>query len=941
MTISFKHAFVSAKPDAADTSLVRASNWNADHVLTMATGKILGRATAGTGAVEELDLSVDASGNVETTGHIIVGQLNVGVAAPKRLLFGEFQTSGTPGPQFVFNGALNYMGLGQADVGSDNNLRLGPIPTAGSGDWVNNWGTYGASQFNLSIDGGLSVGTATVAPTNGAIIAGMLIAADGSVVAGGDPGIAFAINTATGFAANAVNLGFWESGRLALNLATVLTEFRVPSDFKYAWSAATNNNSASDTYLYRYGAGGVGVGHSLSVDYYMGVGGAIPGADNDVIDWPTISVNFSSVQIPGDPYGSNDTVTYYPDSGPHLAHYVTNYNASNYGEGHAIWYAHGTKASPTAVVNGDWIGWYSFGGYDGTVWLGPAGMQAIVDGAVSSGVVPLSLELYTGTGAAAIPRFRISSAGIVSVLSTDVATSTTSGAFRVAGGVGIVGDLHVGGAIAVPNVFATSIIGRYHQAEDSGGGAYFEFVPGGITQLVNRGGASNVAFTIRGAASQTANLQEWNVNGGSALAWITAAGDLHAGNTTVVGTITATSGRSSGGVLRLAGGNDSGSYVYPTITLGYNNGDHYRHWISTRHLTSAAGNGIDFFTCDGTEFGTFNANGVLGLTIENGAAISPRFSAGTNYGTNPWFGSANYISAGPPGDTSGTAFYVASYVGITDNHVAAFVSNFGSDGYGEGLYATYARGTSASPSAVTLNDELGYFGWAGYDGAAYGGPCWIAAIVDGAVSVGSVPVSMNFYTGASGTNRRMQISSAGIVSVLNTDAATSSTTGALRVAGGMGVVGDIYGGYNISATHAMFAGGGPTDGFYLSGHQTLYYDSGYIEFKDFNGNLRIEYGNGDGNYYEGIFHSFNDSPSGGGGTGQFAYIDPSGWDLLVGSYRYNGTQVVGARDTGWTAMTGSPDKATAYATSTITLAQLAGRVAQLQASLTAHGLIGA
>jgi hypothetical protein len=55
----------------------------------------------------------------------------------------------------------------------------------------------------------------------------------------------------------------------------------------------------------------------------------------------------------------------------------------------------------------------------------------------------------------------------------------------------------------------------------------------------------------------------------------------------------------------------------------------------------------------------------------------------------------------------------------------------------------------------------------------------------------------------------------------------------------------------------------------------------------------------------------------------------------------NGTKVIGVRDTGWTAMTGSPDKATAYATGTVTLAQLAGRVASLQAALTTHGIIGA
>ena len=55
----------------------------------------------------------------------------------------------------------------------------------------------------------------------------------------------------------------------------------------------------------------------------------------------------------------------------------------------------------------------------------------------------------------------------------------------------------------------------------------------------------------------------------------------------------------------------------------------------------------------------------------------------------------------------------------------------------------------------------------------------------------------------------------------------------------------------------------------------------------------------------------------------------------------NSTQVVGPRDTGWTAMTGTPDELTSYATATVTLAQLAGRVMALQTALTTHGLIGA
>jgi hypothetical protein len=58
------------------------------------------------------------------------------------------------------------------------------------------------------------------------------------------------------------------------------------------------------------------------------------------------------------------------------------------------------------------------------------------------------------------------------------------------------------------------------------------------------------------------------------------------------------------------------------------------------------------------------------------------------------------------------------------------------------------------------------------------------------------------------------------------------------------------------------------------------------------------------------------------------------------AYYVVGTKVVGARDTGWSAMTGTPNENTVYDTSTVTLAQLAGRVMALQTALTTHGLIG-
>lgn len=57
------------------------------------------------------------------------------------------------------------------------------------------------------------------------------------------------------------------------------------------------------------------------------------------------------------------------------------------------------------------------------------------------------------------------------------------------------------------------------------------------------------------------------------------------------------------------------------------------------------------------------------------------------------------------------------------------------------------------------------------------------------------------------------------------------------------------------------------------------------------------------------------------------------------TYRVNGVQVVSARRTGWGAPTGTATRA-AFATTTVTTAQLAERVKALIDDLTAHGLIG-
>lgn len=54
MTISATHTFVSAKAQSADGTVVSKNEWNAEHTLSMATGRLLGRTTAGAGTFEEI-----------------------------------------------------------------------------------------------------------------------------------------------------------------------------------------------------------------------------------------------------------------------------------------------------------------------------------------------------------------------------------------------------------------------------------------------------------------------------------------------------------------------------------------------------------------------------------------------------------------------------------------------------------------------------------------------------------------------------------------------------------------------------------------------------------------------------------------------------------------------------------------------------------------------
>ena len=163
MTVSLKHTKTSAIPDGGDANLVQPSDWNAEHDLTIATGKLVGRTTAGTGTIEEITVGTGLLLSGGTLTSTDVGGTVTSVAALTLGSTGTDLTSTVANPTTTPTITLNVPTASASNRG-----------VLSSADWTtfNNKGS--GTVTNVS-------GTAPVVSSGGATPAISMAAATGSV----------------------------------------------------------------------------------------------------------------------------------------------------------------------------------------------------------------------------------------------------------------------------------------------------------------------------------------------------------------------------------------------------------------------------------------------------------------------------------------------------------------------------------------------------------------------------------------------------------------------------------------------------------------------------------------------------------------------------------------------------------------------------------------
>lgn len=194
---------------------------------------------------------------------------------------------------------------------------------------------------------------------------------------------------------------------------------------------------------------------------------------------------------------------------------------------------------------------------------------------------------------------------------------------------------------------------------------------------------------------------------------------------------------------------------------------------------------------------------VKGAASQSGDLLQVQNSAGTVLNT---INSSGQVIVGDT--TSSNITRTAESLMISTNTAAGFqlLVRKSTDGTNPTLLGiAKSRGSNASPTAVVSGDEIGRLTYLGFDGTNYLNFAYISSGIDNTVSSGTVPMSLNFATGATSAVERMRIDSSGNVGIgTTTPAAKLDVNGSIKSDNLSGVNAVLNSSFNVTQRGTSF-----------------------------------------------------------------------------------------------------------------------------------------